>query len=269
MNVIYAEDNGKLCYPSGFQEQNELPNAVWRQLAATRAISIPHHPSHPVFRTRVDRKAVGGWNWDFYDANQVRLVEIYSKHGASEEFGGPFPIPDQAPEGCVLEGLRRGYRLGFTGSSDSHSSRPGSRVVGDLYYPHGGLTAVFAEKLDRKSIHDALSRRHCYATTGARIQLHVTLNGAPMGSEVELESASQPREINIEVAGTDVVELVDVIKNGSVFNRFTAKPGSHSEVDAFSTDHAICAGADFYYVRVTQKDGHMAWASPIFVTYKA
>ncbi len=195
------------------------------------------------------------------------LVEICSKWGVSEFFGNPLPVVTQQEGRFVQDALAAGMKIGFTGGSDSHTARPGGGVEEPwnfLTYRQSGLTAVLAKELTREGIYQALKERRCYATTGARILLDFRLDGATMGQEI---AAHTPRSISVEVHGEGPIESIEVIKNNRVF---AAMQGMHwankqkSEKLVIADDEPP-SGEDFYYVRVTQIDGHRAWSSPIWV----
>ena len=96
------------------------------------------------------------------------------------------------------------------------------------------------------------------ATTGARILLDFRLNGAPMGSEL---AASSQRLLEVEVHATATIQSVDVVKNNEILGSF-----NEPVLDAaFSLPDGPSLETDFYYVRVIQADGHLAWSSPIWV----
>jgi len=57
---------------------------------------------------------------------------------------GTWRVADQVQEGCVQAALERGCKVGFIANADTHASRPGSDLAGDLFVRQGGLTAVFA-----------------------------------------------------------------------------------------------------------------------------
>ena len=48
---------------------------------------------------------------------------------------------------------------------------------------------------------------------------------------------------------------------------YTRKPG-RSRVDFSFLETDPEPGTHFYYVRLQQADGHVAWSSPIWVTYR-
>lgn len=278
MNVYYPGLEGPLLYPRGMWDRSETPATVWEALQGHEAIIVPHHPSAPVGTGNPPHYwATSGYDWDYYEPDHMRLVEIYSKWGSSEHFGCRRPLLNQQVEGCVQTALNRGYRLGFVAASDTHASRPGSDLYQDHTYAQSGLTAVFAPRLDRDAIYGALKARRCYATTGARAILRVWLNGHFMGDEVALENADDVKDIFVEVAADGEIETVEILKNGAPFYRYngflTPDLGwwrdNGQDMSVRALDKAHTTGTDYYYVRVVQRDGHMAWSSPIWVTAPA
>jgi hypothetical protein len=150
--------------------------------------------------------------------------------------------------------LRRGHRFGFTASSDSHGLlwHHGESRKRDPY--RTGLTAVHATARTRRAIYEALVQRRCYATSGAKIGLDVTVNGAPMGSEL---AATDPVHVVIEAEGVTEIERIDLMTEHGVLKSFPV--GQRSA--AITTQ----AQAKVLYARVVQTDGEMAWSSPVFI----
>ena len=81
-----------------------------------------------------------------------------------------------------------------------------------------------------------------------------------MGDEIR---AAKPR-LDVVVLGTGLIDRVEVLRNGEVVH--TERPGK-DEARFVWEDPKPLKGeqASYYYVRVLQKDGQMAWASPIWV----
>lgn len=136
------------------------------------AIVIPHHIGYtPGYR---------GINWNEFNETISPVVEVYSKHGCAMSDSAPFAYyHDMGPRdshNTVYEGIRRGKKFGFVGSTDHHAGFPGS--YGD------GLVAVLAEDKNRDSIFAALKARRTYAVTGDKIKCLFFVNDAPMGSEI-------------------------------------------------------------------------------------
>jgi len=222
---------------------------VWRALHALgegRAMVTAHHTA----------------DWRYHDPVLQRLAEIYSKWGTCEYPGNPLDRrPAIPPREYVQEALGMGHRLGIIAGGDTHDSRPGNQGPEPfgLEFPDG-LTAVFATSLTRQAIWDALWHRRTYGTTGARILLQFEVNGVSMGGEAPRSGQS---EIRIEAMGTAPIRLVELIRNNEVVHRW-------QDVGEFlSVEHRDNApspvAACYYYVRLTQEDGQMAWSSPVWL----
>jgi len=83
-----------------------------------------------------------------------------------------------------------------------------------------------------------------------------------MGDEVR---TSQPR-LDVTALGTGPLDRVEVVRNGDVVH--TERPQKDAAEARFQwEDPAPRKGEtpSYYYTRVIQKDGQMAWASPIWV----
>ncbi|XHR30452.1 MAG: Tat pathway signal sequence [Chthoniobacteraceae bacterium] len=179
-------------------------SALRERLLGQAAVVTPHHIGYiPGFR---------GLNWDdFREGALTPFVEMVSRHGAAETGEGDFPyLHDMGPRteaGCVAEGLRRGYKFGLMGSTDQHAGYPGS--YGD------GRVCVLAPELSREAIWEALKARRMYAATGDKILVDFTLNGALIGSEIE----AGRRELRFRVEGEDLIDFIEVIKNGRTLAR--------------------------------------------------
>jgi len=132
------------------------------------------------------------------------LVEIMSMHGRNEWFGVMY--------------LNHGHQVGFIAASDDHLSHPGypTPLIRGLA-DSGGLAAVLAPEKTTNAIFDAMKDLAAYATTGDRIILDVTLNGARMGTRIPQMTR---RKIVGSVFGTAPIESITLVKNGAeIWNR--------------------------------------------------
>ena len=204
---------------------------------------------------------------DAFNHPIVRLAEVYSCWGNSEKRGTnqkPLIHPGEAGMAYVQEYLAKGLRLGMIGSGDEHAGHVG---YGDWLRinssQHNGLVAVYAKELTREAIWDALWNRRVYATTRARIILHFEINGHMMGSEIKVDTPAQERKISVSVEGTDIIDEVVLIKNNE--NYFVKKGEGKKSLSFDYTDSKPIKNGDYYYVRVVQKDGELAWSSPIWI----
>jgi len=218
-------------------------------------VSIPHH-------TLV-------WtDWDVYDDELEPVCEIYSMWGCSERpIGAGNSLWDKSciPGGGAQAGLARGYRMGFTAASDTHSGFPGRQhpdYYGFCFSYKSGLAAIRAPELSAKALIDALKARNCYGTTGARIYVEFAVNGARMGSELPGGMLEAPRAITGRVVGTAPITRLDIVRNNADWE--TLRPGCDEASFELTDEEPIEAGT-YYYLRVRQADGEMAWASPVWV----
>lgn len=229
-----------------------------------------------------------GLDFDFNDFNPLfeRVVEIYNSWGSSEctaKEGNPLPIKCkgkkgiiESPEGSIQKALLRNLRFGFVAGGLDDRGIYGDFFEGDQQQYSAGLTAIIAPEYSRAAIIEALYNRSCYATTGEHMIVGLYLAGSPMGTEVS--TATKPglmvtRYLSGYVAGTTNLKLVEIIRNGKVIHTFKPK-GYHFDFeydDAGPLEKIVIKPKDknppfiFYYLRVTQADGHMAWSSPIWV----
>ncbi|NPV54233.1 MAG: DUF3604 domain-containing protein [Firmicutes bacterium] len=280
-NIYYLNDDGPMY--SHIDPESNTPAKLYNLLRYKDAIVVPHHTSRPVnpegtgHPNPLLNRPVSGNDWRYHDPEKERLVEIYSHWGNSELHGGPRPVIDSQPGGYVQEALVRGYKLGFIAGSDTHKSRPGGYVASDMRYPQGGLTCFLARNLTREGIFDSMYARRCYATTIARIYLDVRVNNLLMGEETRIqESDCKERCVQVTVAGTDDIDKIEIIRNNRNVYMYQGD-GPLAEFTWTDTDdlkgilfQSLVDDTQlvFYYVRVTQRDGEMAWSSPVWFQIK-
>ena len=258
------------------EEATQSAQGLFRALRSTvpveDVLSVPHHTA---------RGGGNTWmNWDYTDPELECCCEIFSIWGSSEKMGEPFPIDYLASGGYfgagearghhLQDGLARGYRFGFTGGSESHDGRParplvhGPHVIAETdFLAPPGITGVWADSLTRDGIFDALRARRCYATTGARIIVRFSLGDTPMGGEVAAGDVSGMPEFSAEVIGTAPIASCELVKNNV---EIASASSDDSTLSATLRDTDEAVPGDYYYLRITQADGEMAWASPIFIT---
>jgi hypothetical protein len=73
----------------------------------------------------------------------------------------------------------------------------------------------------------------------------------------------------INVKGTAPIKQVDIVRNNVYIHR--AAPPKQLTTKDFEinySDSLQTPGDRYYYVRVEQTDGQLAWSSPIWVTYQ-
>lgn len=242
-------------------EQPFLPNNAdaWFAWLAERdieAVVVPHHTNTDSgVRLADGRLAWGPADWSTIDHRYQRVVEICQNRGSFEAPGGPIPelrIRAEDRGASVQTALALGHRLGFIGSTDDHSGRPGSGPA---------RAALVTPEFTRRGLWQALHDRSCYATTGSHTLVFFTLNGQHMGRET-VQPRTQPREIAWRAVGTTAIRRVDLLRNNDVV--FTWPGGSDDLSGTFRRQDPL-DGTEWWYLRVIQEDNNLAWSSPIWV----
>ena len=233
-----------------------------------RAVVVPHHTNMDSYmREKVIREdGLPFWCAMYWpmpaDRGVVRLVEMVQTRGCfeTEEIDEQWRINNGGLGGSARTALMRGYRLGFIGGTDNHCGWPTRQGSG-----YCGLTAVQADNLDAQTIFSAMYNRRCYATSGARIVADVTLNGHPMGGELELEPG-QERKFQIRIQGTAPIVAVQIIHCGYVLADLPVE-ADQLDFNAEWADERPGRPLEdaYYYVRARQADGHCVWLSPFWV----
>ena len=201
-----------------------------------------------------------GTDWRDHDPAVEPVVEIYQGDRMSYEYQDapraghsarsgkkPVSLGGWRPAGFVNLALKKGYRLGFQSSSDHWST-------------HISFCIALAEKHDREGILAALRKRHCYAATDDII-VDVRSGNHIMGDEFKTGDAPA---LHVTVIGTKVLDRIDILKDSEVVE--TIKPGGQKYQGDW-TDPKPEEGVHYYYIRVQQRDGQLAWASPMWIDY--
>lgn len=214
-----------------------------------------------------------------------RLVEIYNAWGSSEctaKEGNLRPIQggrsgiSETREGSVRQALNQGFRLGFVAGGFDDRGPYETCYESDQTQYSAGLTAILAKEHTRSSLFEALQARSCYATTGAKIVVGFTIAGQGMGSE--LDTKSRPglefnRYMTGYALGTGPLSEIQIFRNGTLFKTLQpqkeriefalddAEPLSQIALESPTTEFPFV----YYYLRILQEDGQIAWSSPIWV----
>lgn len=259
LNVYFDEANSEILgdlIDIFFPERNSgiylIKNIkkLWKDLTS-------NYPKFPVVCTH---HSLWMGNIDYLDDNRMRIVEIYSAHGSSEDRES-VDIPvfylgknhlrfSTYKNFSVREALNTGKVLGFIANSDSHSGQPGNVA----------LTAICASELSRDGILNALYNRSCFGTTGNRTIIELTVNGYPMGSIIPKEK-TEKLDFAVFVAGDGLINRIDIIGNGKTVH---SVDGKMKRVVSFQWEDEIPEFPAYYYLRVILEEG-MAWSSPLWL----
>ncbi|MGE5195880.1 MAG: DUF3604 domain-containing protein [Anaerolineae bacterium] len=274
--LIYYKDNKPLLRKKDIKS-NSLKK-IYKSHTIKELLSIPCFSMAKGFET----------TFEDFSPEYERVVEIYNAWGSSEatiKEGNLRPILSESKEGInetekgsVRKALARNCRFGFVaGGLDDRSIYSGLYESDQTQYS-SGLTGIFSIEQTREALLQALYNRSCYATTGERIILGFFIAGAQMGSE--LNTKQKPglafnRHITGYVAGTAPLKEIALIRNGSIFHTFEPKSSSFDIMfdDSEPLSNVVLTSPDerpvfaYYYLRVLQEDGHIAWSSPIWIDY--
>ncbi|OFY65742.1 MAG: hypothetical protein A3H98_10335 [Bacteroidetes bacterium RIFCSPLOWO2_02_FULL_36_8] len=232
---------------------DENPPPIFRNKSATKLFLsvyasggsiIAAHPTSYLYYT----------DWDEHDPLTQKNSEI------SGLAGNKYEIPSEfTPGSSVQEALEKGHHIGFVGSSDNHHSRPGKNMSNFMKLPDVGITAAYSNQLIRAQIYEAINSRYNYATTGPRILLDFKIDNYRMGS-ILLENKKYPLLAG-KIYAQDSIETVEIIKNNAVLKEY--KPNGMDFI--FTEEDTLFNGDSYYYLRIIQKNKHMAWSSPVWV----
>jgi hypothetical protein len=202
-----------------------------------------------------------GTDWRDNDPVVEPIVEIYQgdrmsyemeeapRAGFDPQLGRePANVAGWFPKGYVNLALKKGIKFGFQASSDHWST-------------HISFFIILAEGRDRQSLLKAVKQRHCYAATD-NILVDFRCGDKIMGDDVLVQGA--PR-FDIEVVGTAEITKIDVLRDSEVVDTLRPKGATFK---AAWTDAKAGDQAHYYYIRVLQSDGEIAWGTPIWVTRK-
>jgi len=192
-----------------------------------------------------------GAGTDWRDSNEELepVVEIYQGYRRNYEGPGTPRSPGQGEEpsrfapGYVWNAWSKGIKLGVQSSSDHVST-------------HVSYAAMFVESIDRQSILDAVRARRAYAATD-----NIVVDFR-VGSSFAGAAGAAQAPVHARVLGTGPIARVVLVRNNRVIY---THPGSGAEVRFDYTDADPGSGERYYYVRVEQQDGQLAWSSPVWV----
>ncbi len=247
-NVYYRDGKGPVF--RSIDPESDTPQKLWRLIEPFEAMTVAHHVGGGPVAT----------DWNIPPGTQERLVEICSIHGSSEHYGGEACIYHAVKGAFVRDALAQGYRLGIIGSGDTHDGHPGQCTVGAIV---GGLLGAYSPQLTREAVWQAFQRRQVYATSGPKIILNFRVADSPMGGEVAWSPSSGPIPVGLRVVCCDAIEAVEIIRSGETL--FHEK-GNGVFAQLLIQDPQPLPGVSWYYARILQKDGNMAWSSPVWVT---
>ncbi len=241
---------------SSIDPATDRPDELWAALGDRAALTFAHHTAGEPVAT----------NWSYApDPVLEPVVEIASVHGQSESFDATSAVRGGIQGAFALDALKRGARLGFVGSGDSHDGHPGlARIAAG----QSGLAGLFVESLSRDAVLDALRRKRSFATNGSRPWLDVRLDDTPMGGTFEaIADPKAVQTLHIRYEATAPLGSIEIVRGGHVA-KIRIEPEQAWSLELERKVPALRPG-EFQYVRFVERDGGRAWSSPIFATAAA
>jgi hypothetical protein len=236
-SILFGGDGEVLHFEPGM-----APRDLYGFARRLGALAIPHHVG----------KRFAPHNWDYFDPEAERAVEMCSLHGIFESLRGNEGKADMVEGKFVEDGLARGYLFGFVGGSDSHDCFDPATV-------RVGLTGVYAAELSPDAVFEAIAGRRTFALTGGRTVVDFRCNGRLMGEELEIDGGGL--RFTGSAWSPDSVVSAEIISGGRVV--WQSRP---EDTDAtFSWDAGPPDSPAYYYLRITTAAGDLAWSSPIWV----
>jgi len=159
--------------------------------------------------------------------------------------------PTENDKGFIDYALReKKHKLGFIASGDHNS-------IGV------GLACIWVKEISRNGILEGMRSRRVFGTTGDQIEVDFRLNGAIQGQTIN--SVKKPI-LAFNIRAVDWIESIEILRNSKVIQSIipdeSNKKMSGEYIDEdFQKEKEIL----YYYVRIIQKNKHIAWSSPIWV----
>jgi len=248
------------------------PNEIVDQLKQYKDfIAIPHHTNAVagLGKTEDDRPWYS-YRWS-EPVEYIRLIEIMQLRGNQErnDYQDAWRGWHQNNFASAQDALARGYKIGFVGGTDNHCGWPGRafakseiRRWGADYNPKSViLTGLWAKRVERQSVYDALHARHTWAVWDTRAIVFFTINNVLMGGELEARKGEE-LIAHIRLSAEDALQSVEIVSE-----RTTVWISSFSEPD-IEIDIALGEAdkSTHFYLRALQRNGGIIYASPVFIS---
>lgn len=201
-----------------------------------------------------------GTDWRDNDPEVEPLVEIFQGDRVSAEYeGAPLAAHRERPttqaggfrpEGYVWNAWAKGYKLGVQVASDHLST-------------HYSYACTIAEDFTREGLLDAMKLRHNYGATDNIVLDYRMEAGGTEYLQGDIVTLDGPFRLKVKILGTSPIRQIDIIKNQEFLYTSQKLP---QDLEFTYEDKDKEAGEDYYYVRVQQNDGNVAWSSPIWIT---
>ena len=237
-NLVFADPY----FPKWWTAYNgDSPSELWAELRSMGAnfVQIPHQLAD-TGNVPVD--------WDYADEQAQPVAEIFQTRGSYEYAGSPRHANNATgkPGNYIQDAWAKGLKIGVIASPDHGGGR--------------GKAAVWARSKTREAILEAIRARRTFGTTAARVRIDFRVNGHLMGEAAKLPEGQVT--VTADVTSPQPIQTIEVCRNNEFV--YSAEPGDrHASIEF--TDRVPPRGPSYYYLRVIQEDGEIAWSSPVWL----
>ena len=237
-NLVFADPY----FPKWWTAYNgDSPADLWKELREMKAdfIQIPHQLAD-TGNVPID--------WEYADEEAQPVAEIFQTRGSYEYPGAPRHATRATGQAgnYIHDAWAQGLKIGVIASPD-----------------HGGglgKAAVWAREMTREAILEAVRARRTFGTTAARIAIDFRVNGRLMGEVVQ--RADGPVTVVADIQSPQSIKIIEICRNNEfVYATSPAAPEASVEF----VDRTPLDGPSYYYLRVIQDDGEIAWSSPVWL----
>ena len=237
-NLIFADPY----FPKWWTAYNgDSPADLWQELREMRAdfVQVPHQLADSG-NVPVD--------WDYTDRQAQPVAEIFQTRGSYEYAQAPRHARTATgqPGNYIQDAWARGIKIGVIASPDHGGGR--------------GKAAVWARDKTRAGILEAIRARRTFGTTAARIGIDFRVNGRLMGEIAP--RAEGPVSVTARVRCPRPIKSIEICRNNE-FVYSTNPDGPEASIEFL--DQEPIQEPSYYYLRVIQEDGEMAWSSPVWL----
>jgi hypothetical protein len=265
--ALYGTERS-LSYPNGHrnlvfaQATKLLPITPQEQKSSTGPVLYPYLRENKGLASSHTSHTNMGTDWRDNDPDLEPIVEIYQGARTSAEHEGAPLSPTEKrtelhaggyrPLGYVWNAWAKGYKLGVQASSDHVST-------------HLSYACVIAENSSREALMDAMRKRHTYAATSNILMDYRMTSGSETHIQGDIFESGALPELSAKIVGTGPLKKVVIVRDNQYI--FSNEPEGSTFQLRFK-ENSLSPGEHYYYVRAEQKNGNMAWSSPIWIKYK-
>jgi hypothetical protein len=204
-------------------------DTLQRNVDAIRDAGGVPHINHPNFRWAVTAEELGA-------VRNNRLFEVFNGHPeVNQAGGGGVPGLEEAWDAILTSGT---LLYGIAVDDAHHFKQPGNPNAAG---PGRGWVMVRAERLDARSIVEALDRGHFYASTGVEL--------------ADYQVTSKTMTVTVKPTTYSKYRVQFIGRGGRVL----------SEVPDVTAAYSFTGSEGYVRAKVLESNGQVAWTQPVIV----